>query len=292
MAPSGNTTTDSLTDSLPLVVASARIVREYEGVMPQLVDIENLGEGNGLSWNEVLFAKLNAQAITESTIFNNPQLLSDSLLSGTPTMVGVHTLITDRVAAKIASVAYGRLGTLAQNAIQRLKDTDGLTMLDSATTSLGGAGTTAHSGLVATAQTRIAGNTIEQGMPPYRAVLHPFQVKDFYDEITAGIGTYPDVSEFTARVFHEGFKGMVSGVQIYEDGNISIDSSDDAKGGVFAQEGVILVQGMGLRTKTREEPHIGGGATSVWIYDEYIYVERSAGNWLYEIYTDALAPTS
>lgn len=260
--------------------------------MPQLVDVVNLEEGTGLSWDEVAMAKLNAQRVTEATVLNNPQLLSDTLFSLTPVMAGVHTLITDRVARRISKVAYAKLGSLAQNAMQRLKDQDGLTILDGATTSLGGAGSTAHSGLIAAATSRIMGNTVEPGNPPYRAVLHPFQIKDFYDEITIGIGTYADISEMVARVYKEGFSGMVHNTQIYADGNITIDASDDAKGGVFAMEAIVLVNGFGPRTEDRREPHIGGGSTSVWLYDEYVYGERSAGNWLYEIYTDATAPTS
>ena len=34
----GDTITQSLTDSLDVVVGSARQIREYEGVMPNLVD--------------------------------------------------------------------------------------------------------------------------------------------------------------------------------------------------------------------------------------------------------------
>ena len=64
---SGYTTTDALADSLPTVISSARQVREFEGVMPQLVDKVTLGEGIGLSWNEVSLAQLSAQVITETT---------------------------------------------------------------------------------------------------------------------------------------------------------------------------------------------------------------------------------
>ena len=46
----GWTTTGSLADSLDDVRSSARIVREFEGVMPQLCDKVTLGEGIGLSW--------------------------------------------------------------------------------------------------------------------------------------------------------------------------------------------------------------------------------------------------
>ena len=49
---SGWTTTGSLADSLPTVRDSARIVREYEGVMIRLVEKHSKPEGMGLSWSE------------------------------------------------------------------------------------------------------------------------------------------------------------------------------------------------------------------------------------------------
>jgi hypothetical protein len=288
----GNTTTDALADSLPTVIASARQVREFEGVMPQLVDKVSLGEGEGLTWNEISLAQLTAQAVTELTKLDNPQQMSDTLFSITPTVVGIHTLVTDRVAARISKKSYAKLGSLAQNAIQRKKDEDGLVVLDGATTSLVGAGVALSPGHIAAAGYRITSNTTEAGNPPLRGVLHGFQIKDIYDTVTSGIGTYPVPEGESARVFKEGFRGKINSVEIFEDGNITIDASDDAKGGVFAKDAIVLVQGRALRTETRREPDIGGGATSMWIYDEYAYGERSAGNWLYEIYSDSTAPTS
>lgn len=289
--PTGNTVTDSLNDSLPLVISSARVVREHEGAMPNLVDKVTLGEGIGLTWHEISLAHLTAQGITESTELNNPQQLSDTDLSITPTVSGLSVVITDRVAARISKAVYAKTGGLAQNAIQRKKDQDGLVVLDGATTSLGGAGTTATAGLVAAAGSRILGNATEPGVPPIRAVLHPFQIKDFYDQITAPLGTYSLDGE-SARVFREGFMGRIAGVEIFEDGNITVDSSDDSKGGVFARDGIVLVQGRMPRAVNVRNEKLGGGATEMYLYDEYAYGERSPGNWLYEIYTDALSPTS
>ena len=289
---SGDTITQSLADSLDTVVASARQVREYEGVMPNLVDKVTLGEGTGLSWREVDMAQLTAQAITETTILDNPQQMSDSLRTITPTVTGIQTLITDRVASRLNPKAYAQLGSLAQNAIQRKKDEDGLTVLDGATTSLPGAGNTLTSGHIAAAVYRISSNETEPGNPPYRCVLHGFQIKDIFDEIVVGIGTYNVPEGLTARVFAEGFRGQIANAQIYEDGNISIDDDDDAKGGVFAQEAIVLVQGRASRATSVRREDIGAGATVVYLYDEYAYGERSAGNWLYEIASDATAPTS
>ena len=290
--PTGNTTTGALADSLPTVIAAARQVSEYEGVMSQLVDRVTLGQGIGNTWNEISLARLTAQSVTESTVLDNPQQLSDTLFALTPSLVGIHTFISDRVALRIDKKAYAQTGTLGQHAVQRRKDTDGIIVLDGAAVSLSGAGTTLVSGVIASAAVRITSNATEPGPLPIRCVLHGFQIKDIWDEVVAGLGTYPVPEGLTARVFKEGYKGMISNAQIYEDGNITIDGSDDAKGGVFAMKGIVLVQGRTPYTKVREEPHIGGGGTSLFLYDEFIYGERSAGNWLYEIYSDSLSPTS
>lgn len=87
MPNSGYTTTSSLSDSLDSVVAAARIVREYEGVMPQLVDKQTLGEGTGLTWNEITLGQLTAQAVSETTELDNPQQLSDLNFPLTPSVV-------------------------------------------------------------------------------------------------------------------------------------------------------------------------------------------------------------
>jgi hypothetical protein len=288
----GRTLTDDLADSLPTIIGLARIVREQEGVMTQVVDRETLGEGIGLTWTEISLAALTAQAIQETTVLDNPQKLSDTLFSITPTVIGIQTLITDRVSARISKNVLAKTGVLAQNAIERKKDQDGLTVLDGATTSLGGTGTTGTSGHISAAVNRILGNTTEPGKMPIHLVAHPFQIKDIQDEIVAGIGTYNIPEGTTARVFTQGFSGMLFGAAVFPDGNITIDSTPDAKGGIFAQDAIVLVQGRSPYIRMRDEPHIGGGAVSLFHYDEYAFGERSPGNWLYEWFTDGTAPTS
>ena len=288
---SGNTITGSLADSLPTAIASARIVREFEGVMPQLVDKVTLKEGTGLDWTEVKFDKLSAQAVTETTTLDNPQQISDTSISITPTVVGIETVITDRVARRISKNAYAKIGSLAQNAIQRKKDEDGITVLDGFSNSYCGAGATLTSGHIGSAMALIQGNSSEPGVAPFRCVLHPYQIHDIEDEIVAGVGTYPVTDGLTARVFTEGFRGMIKGAQLYPNGNISIDSGDDAKGGVFAQEAIVLVQGASPRMVPVRAEDIGGGATKIYHYDEYAYGER-LDTWGVEIYSDATAPTS
>lgn len=288
---SGYTTTSAVADSLPEWIMSARQVREYEGVMPQLVDRQTLGVGLGNTWQEVSFAQLSAQSVTETTDLDNYQQISDTNLAITPTVVGIAVLITDRVRDRIAKVAYAKMGSLAQNAIERKKDEDGIAALDGATTSLCGTGATLTSGHIAAATSRIRGNVTESGPDPIRCVLHPYQIKDLFDELVAGVGTYAVPEGPTARVFQQGYKLPIDNTEIYSDGNIAL-SGTDAKGGVFSQMALIMVQGRAPRAVDVRKENIGGGATVVYHYDEYAYGERSAGNWLYEIYSDATVPTS
>jgi len=288
----GSTTTGSLADSLDSVRSSARTVRAYEGVIPGLCDRQTLGKGIGLSWLELSYAALTATAITEQTELDNPQQLSDTLLTITPTQTAIHTFITDRVRLRINPKGLAQLGGLAQKAIQRLKDEDGLVAVDGATTSLCGTATTLNSGYISTAVRRISSNATEPGNPPYRCVLHGYQIKDIEDELKAGIGTYVVTEGETSRVFKEGFRGQIGGAQVFEDGLIPIDSTPDAKGGVFAKEALILVQGRSPRAVNIRNEKRGGGGDELILYDEYAYGERSAGNWLYEIQSDATTPTS
>ena len=237
-----------------------------------------------------------AQAVTEDTELDNPQQLQDTLFSVTPTVIGIQTLITDRTALRISANAWARTGRLAQNSIERKKDEDGLTILGTAGTTVAGAGTTITSGHIRAARYLISSNTTEpapEGV--YTAVFHGFQIKIFEDEIldpSSGALQLQIEAGLAARVFQNGFRGMLGGTNIKEDGNITIDTGVDAQGGVFHKEGIVLVQGRVPYVKTREEPHIGGGATSIYHYDEYAYGERSSGNWLVGVLADAATPSS
>jgi hypothetical protein len=287
----GNTNTGALADSLSDIRNNARQIREQEGVMTQVVDVHTLGEGIGLSWNEVSFNKITAQSATETTELDNPQQLVDNLLSVTPQLIGITHVITDRVQARISSASLAQIGTLGQNAITRKADQDGLATLDSATTSLGSAGTTLTSGHASAAVNRIQGNATEPGPGPYRFVHHPFTFKDIQDELVAGINTYPVESGLTANVFAQGFRGMMFEAQVYKAGNLSIDSANDAKGGIFSQMAIVLIRGRAPRIVPVRNEKLGGGATELVHWDEYAFGIRQQA-WLFEMYFDATAATS
>ena len=284
----GNTTTGSLADSIDVIQASARSRRQYDGVMPQLVDRVELDANTGTTWREILLANLTAQAVTENTVLDNPQQYDDSAITITPEMIQIQTFISDKSKRNINNKVLAQMGKMPGEAMMRKKDEDGLTAAD-ASTQMGAAGTPVQTGDVAAARYIITSNATEPGPLPIAGVFHGFCIKDFYDELVAGVGTYPVPDGSTATVFQSAFTLPIANVSIHEDGNISIDSSDDAKNFVFSKSAWILVEGMTIRTESKREPNIAGGGDSLFMTDEFAYGLRLA-NWTREIIGDATAP--
>lgn len=289
----GDTFLAQVEAGLPTAVASARTTREFPtDVMARVIDRQTLAPHTGTAWREFLAAQLNAQNYGETDVIDAAQQLSGSIISFTPQLVAILTFIGKRVAERLDSKAYETFGNLAQQAIERKADEDSVAVFASATTTLAGTGQTLVGGVIAAAGTRISSNVNEPGPGPIACVLHGYQIADLYSEVTSGLGTYPMPEGYSTETWKSGFKGMINNVNIYEDGNIAINSTPDARGAVFSKMGIVKVQGMSPWTETENMPSKGYGGVNVYLKDEYVNGERSAGNWLYGILSDATVPTS
>lgn len=288
----GPTTTGSLADSLPTLLQSARIIREFAGVMPRLVDRRRLGSGEGLNWNEIALSQISAQDITETTRLENHQQLVDTLFSVTPAQVGLSVQVTDRARRRISQNVAALIGSLGQRAMNTKKDTNLLAVGSTATTDLGTASNPMASGLVAAAASRITGNSTEPGveMPRY-FVGTSFHMKDLQDEIVSGVGTYAIPSGLTEETYRRGFMGTLFGLEAFIDDNITTDSADDAIAMAFGRDAIVHVEGMSPRAVTVRDEAYGGGADILYMYDEYATGVRQQV-WLYAITADNSVPTS
>lgn len=286
----GETTTGQLADSLDTIVASARSTREYGGVVPQLVDATSLDTNTGTAWKETLFAQLSAMAITETTRNENPQAYVDSAITITPAMVQISTFVTDKSRRNVSKKSLAQMGKLPGEALVRKEDEDGLTAMG-ASTNLGATGTPIQAGDVASARYLITSNATEPGPMPIFGIFHGFVIKDFFDELVAGIGTYPVPEGATAQVFKTGFTLPIASVSIVEDGNITINSTPDATGFVASKMAWVLVRGMAIKTETERKPGWGGGGDLLFMTSEYAYGQRGGGSWTRGIVADATSPS-
>lgn len=295
--PSGDTFVTDVSEGLDTVILSARTTREYPAdVMVKLVDRQTLTEGQGTAWREFLATQLTAQDAGENDEIDNPQQLDGSVLSITPTLAVIQTFIGDRVALRLNRKAYATFGRLGQEAIDRKKDQDIITIFASATTTLAGTGVTLTSGHCRAAVERITADADEPGHMPIYIVLHGYGINDIMSEVVAGVGTYPLPDGYTQEKWERGMQNFsIDGAAVYRDGLIAVNSTPDARGGIFSGGvggAIVLVQGKSPWKSERYEPQKGYGGWNVWLKDEYATGERSAGNWLYGVLHDATAPTS
>lgn len=292
----GETISGSLSDALPSIVADARIVKEYAGTWRRTCDVRKQTPGTGLNWTEFALSQLSAQDITETQENKNYQQLSGTLLSVEPTMVQIIIKVTDRTYRKVAQVVTSKFGSLVGNAMDCKEDEDYLSLFTSfATTCSPGTGTTMASGYISAAKNNITSNVTEPSLAECYTVLHGFQIKDIQDEIVSGVGTYTVPEGLTAETFRQGFSGSVAGSNVFEDGNIPVDSIPNANGATHSREGVIACIGMGIKKETDRDLYFGGGADVISLVEEYAFTERKSGStqvWCYRHQSDATAPTS
>jgi len=112
--------------------------------------------------------------------------------------------------------------------------------------------------------------------------------------VVSGVGTYPVPTGMTEDVFRKGFMGTVAGSNVFEDGNITITSSN-ANGATHSREGVVAAIGMDIKKETDRDMLFGGGADVISLVNEYAFAERKSGTtqvWAYLLKSDAAQPTS
>ncbi|KKN44227.1 hypothetical protein LCGC14_0695380 [marine sediment metagenome] len=288
-----STTTDALNDSMDVTLAQARRTREHEPGFQRTVLNVMLVEGSGLNWREALYAQLNAFAVGEDQEFDNPETITDTVITFRPQGMVVQYFLLDEVARRMSKRGFSLLGPLGQEAIERQKDTDGLATLDSFTNDLGAAGTTPQTGHVSAGVSRIMGNTTEPGAGPFHATNHPFPIKDLQDEIVAAVGTGALPEGPTAQVLKGGFAtlGPLFLANVHMAGNLAIDSSTDSTGGIYAEGGVVIVQGATPTMVAVRNEKRGLGGSDIIHRDQYVYGIRNQ-SWGFGWVADATVPTN
>lgn len=290
-----STTTDALNDSMDVVLAAARRTREHAAGFQRTVMNVTLAQGTGLNWREALYSQLNAFAVTEDQEFDNPETITDSVITFRPQFIVVQHFILDEVGDRMSAKGFSELGALAQEAAERRVDEDGLVTLDSFTTTLGTANVTVNSNTISAGISRIQGNATEPGDGPYHTVQHPFAVRAIQNELTAPLGTYPIAEGPTAAAIRGGFALAGDMPSIYASklwgaGNLAIDANSDATGGIYAEGSIVLVRGKSATSVAVRNEKRGGGGSDMIYREQYVYGIRNQ-NWGFSWIGDATSPS-
>ena len=292
------TTTSVLADTIPTVIEEARFTEQYKEVLSKLCWRITKKLHDGSTVNLPYFGTVTANSLTEGVDMVNPQSMEDTNVRLTPAEVGAQILLTYKLARDDQEDVIRAAGRILGDAMVSKRESDLAGQLDDATTSLAGSGTALTLGHIAAAWATLSGVTSANGGPapkPYVVVHHPFVLLDLVDVLTPTLagGTTPlaavgaGIAEETLRNYTI---GRIFGMDVLESGNISIDSTPDAKGGVFASgRGGGLVLATANEWDIRPQDDESLRATELNIVGEYAVGEYLAG-WIVELYNDATAP--
>lgn len=248
-------TTSTLNDLLPQIVAEAMFVASERSIMRGLVKNYQLSQGQGKTVTVPIFPKQTAAALTEGDEISNTAVSTDGATL-TVTTAAIRTLVTDLAVASSASNVVADLGRLFGEAIARKIDTD----LTGLFTSLS-AGSGDWTGQITAADIfKSVAQLKSQGVPTEDmvAVLHPAIAYDLKAALTTQ-GNTP----FTAGAYGEnaneamrmGYVGMLAGVPVFETSNINVYNSTagDYPGAVFHRDcfGLAMIGDINIETERR-----------------------------------------
>lgn len=271
-------TTTSLNDLLPSIVAEALFVAQERSIMRGLVRNFTMPMSSGKTITVPIYPKQTAAGVNEGTDLTNTSI-STSGATLTIGEVGIMTTVTDLARNASASNVIADVGRLFGEAIAAKMDKD-LTALFADFSTGDGDYTgqiTAASIFKAVAKLRGA------GVDPAGCfcVLHPEIAYDLKSALTTGGTTVftagGGVSDVANEAMRMGYVGMLAGVPIYETSNIDyVSAAGDFPGAVFHRDALGLAMMQDIKIETQRDASLRADelvATAVYgvgeLYDGY-----------------------
>ena len=248
-------TTTTLNDLLPSIVAEALFVANERSIMRGLVRNYSLGQGQGKTVTVPIYPKSTAAGLTEGTALTNTAISTDGATL-TIGEVGLMTSVTDLSMVASSSNIVADIGRLFGEAIARKIDLD-LTALF--TTFSAGVGDntgaiTAAKIFEAVAKLRAQGYDTTADCA---IVLHPLIAYDLKSTITSTFAA--PASMIGNSALENGYIGMLAGVPVYETSNIAnTGTTGDYNGAVFHKDALGLAIQADINIETQRQAALRG----------------------------------
>lgn len=284
--------TSNMSSGQKILVAAGKIAFEPAAPNPDLISNERIPQGHK-QWDVLSYARLgSASELTEGVDLAQSEQLVTVALTITPSEHGLIVTLSKRLIrrqgdANVVSVA----GTMIANSLRRRMDLNVITLYDSFTKSVVGAGNTLDiTHFRGSVSYLLTDNDSTYGPAPlpFHASFHIEQISDIILDIsdTAGATSRPQgMSEMLMQSWWKG-RDRLYGVQIFHSGNQTRDGGDDTKGGLFSRDSNHLV--MANEADPTEEKDNSLRATEYGIFQEWGEAQR-ADPWGVEVFSDAAA---
>ena len=244
-------TTGSLENAQRIIIASARYTEEHNAPAMALVEQFTLPKGS----KQVTVPKVGQ--MTMSDLVDGQDIIDEeeigmTTVDLTAAEVGAKIIITDKLARQSSENVFSIIGRQLGDGMARKKDTDVTALYSGFGTDIGAAGRSMSLANVSATVAYAKGNKF--GSQVY-IVQHPFAVWDIANTAVTASTTYPVPHGWSEDLLGNFFSGLrpINGVPIFEDGNISIDSSDDAIGVCCDKTALAVLKSVDTRTERQRD---------------------------------------
>jgi N4-gp56 family major capsid protein len=252
-------TTTTLNDLLPTIVAEALFVANERSIMRGLVRNYSLGQGQGKTITVPIYPKSTAAGLTEGTALTNTAVSTDGATL-TIGEVGLMTSVTDLSMVASSSNVVADIGRLFGEAIARKIDTDLMALFMAFTTNtVGGTSTTATPALLFQAIAKLRSQGYDTAND-CAIVLHPNVAYDVASVLTSTFAA--PASMVGNDALRNGFMGMLGGVPVYQSSLVPVETGGSAAGdyacGIFHRDALGLAVQQDIKIETQRQAALRG----------------------------------
>ena len=258
-------TTGSLENAQNIIIAAARYTEEHNAPAMNLIEQFTLPKGSKqLTVPKV--GQMSMQDLTDGVDIVDEEDIGMTTVALTASEVGAKIILTDKLVRQSAENVFSMIGRQLGDGMARKKDVDVLALYSGFSTDIGAAGRSMSLANVSAAVAYAKGKKF--GSNVY-IVQHPFAVWDIANTAVTASSTYPVPAGWSADLLGNFFSGLrpINGVPIFEDGNISIDSSDDAVGVIADRSALGVLKSVDMNKE--QDRDISLRATEVVITADY-----------------------
>ena len=258
-------TTGSLENAQNIIIAAARYTEEHNAPAMNLIEQFTLPKGS-IQVTVPKVGQMSMQDLTDGVDIVDEEDIGMTTVDLTASEVGAKIILTDKLVRQSAENVFSMIGRQLGDGMARKKDVDVLSLYSGFSTDIGAAGRSMSLANVSAAVAYAKGKKF--GSNVY-IVQHPFAVWDIANTAVTASSTYPVPAGWSADLLGNFFSGLrpINGVPIFEDGNISIDSSDDAVGVIADRSALGVLKSVDMNKE--QDRDISLRATEVVITADY-----------------------
>ena len=258
-------TTGNLEKAQKIIIATARYTEEHNAPAMNLIEQFNLPAGN----KQVTVPKVGQMSMADlqdGIDIVDEEDIGMTTIDLTASEVGAKIVITDKLSRQSAENVFSIIGRQLGDGMARKKDSDVTALYSGFGTDIGAAGRARSLANVSATVAYAKGNKF--GSQVY-IVQHPFAVWDIANTAVTASSTYPVPAGWSQDLLGNFFSGLrpLNGVPIFEDGNITIDSADDAIGVCADKTALAVLKSVDTRTERQRDASLR--ATEVVMTADY-----------------------